>query len=405
MGNKKRPGRASRYPGITDLGDGRYRLRAYRTCPTSGRQREVERLVRAESVDGALRLKIDLEVELGRVSDGGSKRQRKLGEAAAEWLERKLTQRRRGELALAPTTRERYRRSVGDHIVPYLGGYTVASLERRHVKRWLEHLGGHYAAATANGHLRVLRDILADAGNAEAGRVRALPEEDSRITDEEPNVLEGDEVSRFVEATRRLCPQHHALVLVLLTSAVRISTALALRREDFDPEHGVIRVRRRRSGGEVLPGVKRSRKARDLPGLDPYVWDVVQAHWAGFSAEQSASGLAFPSERNGGFQSRSVLNRWIPKILGLAGIKKRFTPHGCRRTSANVVRSTAGEAAAMRHAGHLTAEMHRRYTPDLAGEARSRVERSFQGMLRPETGDGAGDADGPGGGIPTDTVH
>lgn len=53
------------------------------------------------------------------------------------------------------------------------------------------------------------------------------------------------------------------MILVLLTTAVRVSTVLAARWDDIDEDEGLIHFRRRRSGDEILPGVKRSRKSKD----------------------------------------------------------------------------------------------------------------------------------------------
>ena len=75
-------------------------------------------------------------------------------------------------------------------------------------------------------------------------------------------------------AVPRTMASEHPLIAVPFTTAMRISTALALalERDDFEPQLGCIVVRRRRSGGEVPEAVKRSRTA---VGHRPLVPEVI----------------------------------------------------------------------------------------------------------------------------------
>jgi integrase len=84
----------------------------------------------------------------------------------------------------------------------------------------------------------------------------------------------------------------------------------------------------------------------------------------------------------------------IAAICKEAGITQRFTPHGCRRTGADLYRRSGGERIAMAVAGHTTVEMHRRYTRVDATEQMQAAERAFGGLrlVRTETGDRTGDA-------------
>src|SRR5687767_10162198 len=105
------------------------------------------------------------------------------------------------------------------------------------------------ASATVNGHLRTLRAVLARAVRSEglrinaASEVKVLPEDDRRITDEEPNALEPEELRRFLEVARDNHPQHYPMILTLFTTGARMSAVRALRWEDVDPENGVITIR------------------------------------------------------------------------------------------------------------------------------------------------------------------
>jgi integrase len=83
-------------------------------------------------------------------------------------------------------------------------------------------------------------------------------------------------------------------------------------------------------------------------------------HREGFNEKQAESGLVFPSSL-GGYRSRSVLDKPFATILGAAGIERRFTPHGCRRTAAALYRKVAGSVVSKAIAGHTTDSMHAHY--------------------------------------------
>ena len=356
-------GRKTRFQGVYALGNGKYRLRIYFRDPLTGKKRERDRVVEAASAEKALDQKRALTLALQRGHEKNCSSLKRVGELASEWLA-EVTDRVRsdGSPQLAPTTRRRYEGTVRDFIVPFLGGADAKAISERDVETWRDHLVANgYKAATVNGHLRVLRLILSQVGNSAAREVRTLSEDDTRTTEDEPNLLSEEELRRFLEVAKDGWPQYYPLILLLFSTAVRIGAALALRFEDLDPEQGIIRVRRRLSGSEVLPGVKRSRRSADFPPLWPEVFEALEAQRATFNEAQRASGLLFPN-REGGFKGRSVLNKPFRAILQAAEINKRLTPSsGPRRTAARLYRTVADSAVASAVAGHLTDKMHRHY--------------------------------------------
>ena len=383
----------NRYPGVTSLGGGRYRIRATATCPKTGKQIERDRTVQARDLNDAVARRMALVEELRGAGDApASRRSVLLGELAAQWLQTKTKARRKGgELRLAPGTRSRYQRSVRDFIVPLLGEYRINHLARQDVERWRDHLAEHYASATVNGHLRVLRTMLRDLGvDPRVWEAKAVDSDDAMITDEEPNSLDANEVAVFLAQAKEDVPQHYPLMLVLATTGVRISTALVLQRADFDPERGEIVARRRRSDKEILPGVKRSRRAVDRLPLLPEVWEAVQAQWARFNEQELESGLAFPSA-TGGIRSRSCLDKPMRRILAEVGITKRFTVHGFRRTAAGLYRRAAGSEVSKSIAGHLTDEMHRHYAPVGVDEKQAAGREAFKNLFLINSGDDSGE--------------
>ena len=394
-------GRKTRFRGVYALGEGRYRVRIYYLDPMTGKRRERDRIIEARSAEAAF----DQKRALARAHEKGDPqdftRRKPLGELALQWLT-EVTNRRRsdGTHHLAPLTRRRYEHTVREFIVPFIGKADARIISARDIETWRDHLVAcSYRAATVNGHLRVLRLVLASVGNPAAKNVRALNEDDTRTTEDDPNLLSEDELARFLEVAKDGWPQHYPLILVLFSTAMRMGTALALRQEDLMPDEGLIRVRRRVSGSEVLPGVKRSRRSADSPPLWPEAFEAIEAHRLTFNDAQLASGLLFPS-RQGGLRSRTHLNKPFRDILEAAGIEKRLTPSsGPRRTAARLYRKVSDSAVAQAVAGHLTDQMHRHYGRVDAEEkqlaaTRLRERLRLTGLKAPvRTGDFVGDQD------------
>lgn len=376
---EKRRGRRTQVKGVKDLANGLYLVRA-RGWDSSGRPIERERKVQAKSIREAQLIKFEFERELSehtpKVSEPAAPK--RVGELSRAWLEhRQQMLRRDGTPRLAPSTRVRYEHTVSVLIEPYLGEVSLDALTRRMVERWRDHLGAHFASATVNGALNVLRSILRDADCRAADGVRPLEQDDTRITDDEPNALDEEELQAFVKAAREFYPQHMALILVLLTTGQRISTVLALRHEDIDRARHTITFRRRLSEGELLPGVKRSRKAHDVAPLLEEVAHELDKAMATQSEEQAQSGLVFPAE-DGRHHARTLLREPFKRILAHAGITKRFTPHGCRRTAAAFYRRVAGSAVSKAIVGHTTDRMHEHYAVVSSEEKRTAAKGAFR---------------------------
>ena len=73
-------------------------------------------------------------------------------------------------------------------------------------------------------------------------------------------------------------------------------------------------------------------------------------------------------------------------IVKAAGIERRFTPHGCRRTGAKLYGRTAGTRIAMDIAGHRTEKMHHHYAPTDAAEKQDAARKAFGGLRALESG-------------------
>lgn len=384
---KRENGRSTKFPGVKDLGDGEYRVRAYYTDPVTGREKEKDRVIRAASTAAAYNEKLRLEEELKAPPMPHS--QLTVGAAATAWLEAKARPARRdGTATVTPATVKRYTWSVEKVIVPYLGDVAVAKLNRDLIESFRDELGTRFAAATVNGYLRVLKEVLRRVESPAADRVKPLPEDDVRHTEDEPNKLTPAQLALFLRAAAEHTPEHYAEFMVLATTGMRIGAMLALRREDFDTQAGVIRVRRRVSEGVVLDGVKRGRDARDEPPLLPEVAAAALIHWERFSEAQLDSGLAFPTA-DGKVGDRGRLRKPLVALRKVCGIEIRFTTHGFRRTAATLYRRIADPVVAKAIVGHVTDAMHAHYAGPDRSERMEAGARLF--ALVGKTGDQTGD--------------
>ncbi len=394
-------GKKTKHEGIRDLGDGWFLIRVTMRSPETGRRKDTARRVKAASLIDAIQKRDELERELRREkmevdvltivppvlepAPAIARTERlKLGDIADAWLD-ELKMRRLEEdptqLHLCNATRMRYEGSVRDFVKPFFGDWFVDKITAAHVKDWRTHLLEQgYRRATVNGHHRVLRSILRTVSNTAAVQVSELSTKpDARITRKEPNLLTADELDRFLAVARESWPQHYPLILVLFTTTMRLSTALALRRDDVDLETMEFIVRRRLSEGVETPGVKRDRLGEDAPPMLAEVHDALKAYWATFNAAEASSGLMFPA-KDGRHHARTVLRKAFKDILAKAGIHKRFTPHGCRRTGEKLYGKTAGTRLAMEIAGHTTTRMHEHYTPIDASEKQAAARAAFGGL-------------------------
>lgn len=126
--------------------------------------------------------------------------------------------------------------------------------------------------------------------------------------------------------------------------------------------------------------MKRDRFGQDTPPLLPEVHQAMLELRGTYNDAQKASGLIFPAE-NGEHHYRTMLAKPFADVLKHAGISKRFTPHGCRRTGAKLYGRTAGTRMAMEIAGHLTEQMHAHYAGADAEEKLAAARAAF-GKLR-----------------------
>lgn len=346
----------SRYPGIEVMSDDRKRIRLRVVDPRTGRMKEMDRIITG-TVQDAVRLREQLR---DQILDAGqtNKEAPRLGDYAESWIASK-------GLALKPSSRTWYADRLDKHVLPVLGDVYLDKLTHDDLRTLQANLSKRMAASSVNGVIAVVGMLLGDAvvefdlPRNPAQRLRALPIR--KWDDENPNILSAPELGRVLEAVRRLAPQHYPLVATLAFTGLRFGEASALRWDDIDEGAGLIRVRRGQWRGRV--STTKTGKIRSVP-LVPELAAVLRAHREGLVAKQTPGldeGWVFPSSV-GGLHHKEILRGAMKKALKAAGIERRFTVHGFRRTFNNLSRQVAGEIVTRSITGHVTQSMTEHYS-------------------------------------------
>jgi integrase len=305
---------------------------------------------------------------------------RRFREFAKSWMSGKLN-------VLLPPTIDRYAADLEHHILPTLGQFYLDALRHDDIVGFRDAMKAKgLRAATVYGLLRMVKTMLADAAAqmgtvSPAARVAALPEHDTRITDEEPNTLTVEEAQAFLATARERWPEHYPLIFTLLVTRARMSQACALRWDDINETSGKIRFRRRRYHDQTYAGVKgptsSARRRVHEVALTPEHAEDLHEHRARLVAEQHrglAGGWVFPS-RMGGLHANSVLDKPFKDILAHLEITKRFTPHGLRRTCTDLTRQVSSSVVTKAITGHVTDAMHEHYSTVSLVEKRDAMQR------------------------------
>ena len=238
-----------------------------------------------------------------------------------------------------------------------------------------------FARGTVNSWLRVLRTVLNDAvahglvATNPAAHVRALRERHEEEGDEDDwdNALSPDQLDAYLRAWRELYPGHLPLVVTLVLSGLRWGEATALTCADIDAAEssGVIRIRRSRVRG-VIRNTTKTGKRRIVP-FPPELATVLRVHRQHLIETQHPGlkhGWLFANAVGKPFANGSLYAK-SRVVLKHAGITKRVTLHGLRRTTTDLLRRAAIDpVAAKAIIGHTTDRMREHYSTVGPDEAR-----------------------------------
>lgn len=359
--------RPTRYPGVELAGDGVYRIRGKTKDPKTGKSRELDRVIEASSAAKAAEQRADLLAKLiGAEATGQRVR---LSTFLDIWIARKKSQ-------VAPSTLDRYARTLQQHVLPALGDHYVDALTHSDIAKWRDDQTDQ--ASSVNSRLRVLKTAVADAvveyelGRDPSARVSALREASGGDgePDDDGALLTPEELDAFLSKARELSPTWHPLLATLAYTAMRVGEGTALRWEDIDEGEALVRVRRAQWRGRIGP--TKTKRRRSVPLVEPLA-AILREHRRWLVATQHpglASGWVFPAAKvrkpraDGSWPpvSTSSLRKPLRAVLKAVELEGRITTHGLRRTWNNILRQvTAGEVVRA-ITGHATERMTEHYS-------------------------------------------
>lgn len=357
----------SRYPGIERLSGGRYRLRMKTVDPKTGKAKDIRRVINAASIAEAVLLREKMRNELLAGGPTATGRIR-LREFATSWMRGKLP-------TIKPSSADKYATILDRHVLPALGDYYVDAIEPADVLRWRDAQRGK--PRSINSRLQLLRTMLRDAQihlnlpRDPTGRVQALP---IPQTGEDTNRLTPDELTRVLFYLRDREPNWYPLFLTLALTGARFGEASALRWDDLDEDNGILWIRRSHWKGRV--GTTKTGKIRDVPLSEP-LRIALNEHRQRLLREQApglSDGWMFPSSV-GTLQLAVTLRKPLNRALVAAGIERRFTVHGFRRTWNNLLRQVTSAEITRSMTGHDTEAMFRHYSHIERHEKQAAVDR------------------------------
>lgn len=377
-----------RYPGIRRLGPKKYRIRVTTTCPSSGKRKEIDRIVCGVSQKEALQVQAELREELCREVEEREDERGLDGISVRDygnrWFERRKPK-------LKHSTRLRYAEHL-DRINDVLGEIEMAALTPAIVSDYLADEAERYSGWTCVGRLRILRTMTRDA-QAELGLDRwacervTRPKPVERYSEEKPNALSAKELAKLWETMRESEPAMFPLFAVMATTGLRFAEATALKWSDIDAEAEVIHIRRNQYRG-VIGSPKTSGSRRRLP-LIAELAEVLEEHRSK-QVRENPEDWVFPSSR-GTLLSNTAFAKPLDRAAKKAGITHRITPHGLRRTLNTLALAYAPAETIRQVLGHSTREMTEHYNaPDL-GARRALLSR----LAAIACGDRGGDQQSP----------
>lgn len=409
--------RPTKLPGVWERKEGGFVVRARALDPTTGRMKEVKKVMpNADDASAYKWLRDAVEI----VRRGGAtapKPKTRFSAYAVSLLERKVAQR---EIRSAKS-RVNWGHVLkfliegihepGEVAVRGLGEFFIDQLQAHHLDGWREDVAKKITADemsphTANSRIAILK-IIMKAAKREL-RLPQLATEDLRrfdtsehetFTDEEPNSLSLDEVPVYLARLRELYPQHYAMAYVGIALGLRPSSLRPLRRRgnnaDVLWDENAILVRRSQTvGDEVMHTTKIKKKQRTH--VPKELMDVLRWHVETqlTTPEMKESDLLFPNI-NGGYRAPTVLNKPFAEVSTEIGLGKKFTQKGMRRTFQDLARGAGlREEVQKKICGHITDEMKELYSTVGQGEQREAIGKVLVLMASPAANDASGAPDG-----------
>lgn len=391
-------------PGVWKRKDGGHVVRSRVVNPKSGRQVEILRVLADES--DPKRALAWLTAERDRIRRGaGPEQEIPIWKSFAARLFRDKVDDRSISTAAG---RKKWRRILEHHLLKapwalfYVDRVTHADLVEwraeiakqswtRRIKRngveWTSKSGDRYSPNTLNTWLGIARVIWAAAKHKyqlainPMDGVEDFPTAVHRTyTEEEPNSLTADEVGLWLHTFKASFPQFYAMAFLGLVIGHRPSTLRPLRRQgpqaDLNFKTGKLFVRRSNTEKDEVEDFTKTKRDQTIT-LPKSVLDVLKWHcdtqmetW-----QMRESELLFPT-RQGGFRSRSCLDKAFAAVTAACKLTKRITPRALRRTFKDLGRvAKLDGVVAKAISGHTTDAMDLLYSTADQAEVLAGIEK------------------------------
>lgn len=369
----------TKLPGVWQRKEGGCYVRGRAVDPTTGEMREISKVLPDVNETEAY---LWLQREQGRVrTEHTLPTSRTLFcDYSVSLLERKLASREiksaKGRDRWAVTLRHLI---AGTASAAGFGDSYMDEIRVGHVEAWRTNMAklvsaGTYSPTTINGWISILFVILRraktelDLQHDATNGVKFLDVAEHEVyTEEEPNALTEEEAGAFLDCMFDNFPQHFAMAYLGFATGLRPSSMRPLRRKGATPdilwdENAVLIRRSHTVGQEVMKTTKTGVKQRIHVPAD--LMTVLRWHVETqlVTPEQKDSELLFPSEL-GGFRNTTCLQKPFRACAEAAGLTKRFTPRGMRRTFNDLARRAKLESIVIKSvSGHLTDRMKDHYS-------------------------------------------
>ncbi len=391
-------------PGVWKRKDGGHVVRARVKSPKTGAQEEVLRVL--ASVSDPKHALAWLTAERDRIRRGVTidREIPRFNSFAALLLREKVDD---GSIASA-SGRKQWARVLEHHLFPAKwASYFLDRVEHADLVEWRSEIatigwerhvvkdgkksfaarGERYSPNTLNDWLKIARVIWKAAKNRFGLAINPMDgiEDFSTArhrtyTEEEPNALTVKETGGWLATFLRLFPQHYGMTFLGLVIGQRPSTLRPLRRRgpnaDINFKTGKLFLRRSNTVSDEVEDFTKTAKDTTVT-LPPSVLTVLKWHVKTQmkTQEMRDSELLFPSEE-GGFRSRSCLDKPFDRVTAECGIAKNITPRALRRTFQDLSRAAQIEGVVAKAiSNHATDAMRIKYST-------AQEEEVLQGIAR-----------------------
>lgn len=266
-------------------------------------------------------------------------------EWAPRWLETKRP--------LKPKTRAGYRSLLRSRILPVLGDFPLARIERVHVEQWISAMEDEGLSAS-----RIRQAFNVVAAMLDAAIANGM------LTH---NVARGVDLPRLRTAKRRFLSQqqlaslvgaidarYRVMVLVLAYSGLRWGEAIALRRRSCELLRRRLHVAEAVAevGSDLIWGTPKTHRVRTV-SLPAFVCEQLAAHLA-TEVEDDPEAIVFATPTGKVWRKSDFRRRiWKPAVEAARGVASDLTPDELRHTAASLlIASGADPKSVQAQLGH-----------------------------------------------------